>query len=76
MARAQVIVAVDEPTEVTDFAVWLAANEVRLTFISDNTGCGCCVDIYDLEGPEEVLRTIPAAILANGNWARNGGRAR
>ena len=64
MAHAQIIVAVDQPTEVTAFKTWLAANESRLTYISDKTGCGCCVDIYDVEGPEEVLRTIPPAILA------------
>jgi len=62
MAHAQIIVAVDQPTEVADFDAWLATNASRLTYISDNTGCGCCVDIYDVEGPEEVLRSLPPTL--------------
>ena len=62
MAHAQIIIAVDRPTEVAEFDAWLAANESRLTYVSENTGCGCCVDIYDVDGPEVVLRSIPPTL--------------
>lgn len=35
-----------------------------MTFISDNTGCGCCVDIYDVEGPQEAIDAIHSALQA------------
>jgi hypothetical protein len=70
MARAQIIIAVDQPADVAAFDAWLAGNESRLSFFSGNIGCGCCVDIYDVEGPEDVIRTIPQAILA---WSPDEG---
>jgi hypothetical protein len=48
---------------------WLRENRSRLGFISENLGCGCCVDHFDLEGPPEVLATIPDAVRSNSLWA-------
>ncbi|MBA4147473.1 MAG: hypothetical protein H0X66_05105 [Verrucomicrobia bacterium] len=47
----------DEPNEVAAFYGWLSRNRGRVLGISDNEGCGCCVDIFNLEledGVEEM----------------------
>jgi hypothetical protein len=68
MARATICIAVDDPADVEAGEQWLAANRERLDFVSENYGCGCCVDLYDLEGPPEVLATISQAISADSDW--------
>ncbi len=47
-----------------------------MTFISDNTGCGCCVDIYDVEGPQEGIDAIPAPLSAQSDWTHPDGPVR
>jgi hypothetical protein len=69
MARESICVIVDDPVSVTSAEEWLAENRSRLDFLSENLGCGCCVDLYDLEGPEEVLQTIPQPLLCWTAWA-------
>ena len=59
MPRATICVVVDDPGEVEAGRKWLAANRRRLTRVSENRGCGCCVDLWDVEGPREVLATLP-----------------
>lgn len=68
MPRATICIAVDEPAEAQAGEQWLSENRARLDFISENRGCGCCVDLYDLEGPAEVLATIPEMLLASSDW--------
>jgi hypothetical protein len=73
MARATICIAVDEPAEVEAGERWLSANRDRLDFISENYGCRCCVDLYDLEAMPEVLASIPEPIRASSDWT--SGRA-
>ena len=47
----------DEPNEVVAFYGWLSRNRRRVLGISKNEGCGCCVDIFNVEledGVEEM----------------------
>ena len=59
----------DEPDEVAAGRTWLAANRRDLTHVSENQGCGCCVDIWDVEGPADVLDTLPDSLRSAGEWA-------
>jgi hypothetical protein len=70
MARETICVDVRNPADVEAAEKWLAANRSRLDFLSENDGCGCCVDLYDLEGPEEVLQTIPEQLRCWSPWVR------
>lgn len=65
MAKVQIIVAVDQPEEVRAVAEWFERWRDHLAAVSDNTGCGCCVDISDVEGPEEALRELPEVVVAH-----------
>ena len=61
MAKAKVIFIVGDNDHAREQAYedWLAKWRAQLSDISEG-GCGCCVIEYELEGPEEVLATLPA----------------
>jgi len=68
--RETICVIVDDPASVRAAKDWLAANRHQLEYISENYGCGCCVDLYDLEGLEVVLATLPAELQCGSEWTR------
>lgn len=48
---------VDANDEVSAFYNWLSRNRGRVVGISENRGCGCCVDCFDIvieDGTEEM----------------------
>lgn len=47
--RKIAVIAVDQEDEVASFYAWLARNRAHVFAISENKGCGCCVDMFDLE---------------------------
>lgn len=59
MPRAGVIADVNTPGEAEAAEAWIAAARLRLIHVSEGEGCGCCVLIWTVEGPEEVLATLP-----------------
>ena len=71
MPRATICVVMDDPGEVEAGRKWLAANRRSLTHVSENQGCGCCVDVWDVEGPREVLATLPDSLRSGSEWADN-----
>jgi hypothetical protein len=62
MAKASILVDVHEGLEVEAVEAWFARWRDQLTFESGNLGCGCCVDIWEVEGPEEAISDIPLAL--------------
>jgi hypothetical protein len=72
MPRATIIIKTDDPDEVTACDAWFERWDSSLTRKSDNYGCGCCVDIYDVEGPQEAIDALPAAIRTSGEWVESG----
>ena len=69
MARATICVIVNDCGEVEAGRKWLATNRRCLTRVSENRGCGCCVDLWDVEGPREVLATLPDSLRSGSDWA-------
>lgn len=51
---------------------WLVKWRSALAYCSENEGCGCCIDIYNVEAPEEALAELPASVVAASDWAGNG----
>lgn len=64
MAKVQIIVAVDQTEEIKVVAEWFERWRESLTAVSDNRGCGCCVDIWDVVGPDDALRELPESVVA------------
>lgn len=73
MTRASICISSDSPAEEVAFEEWLEQWVEKLTFVSGNYGCGCCVQLYDVEGPQEAIDTIPKKIRSrNTKWVQNG----
>jgi hypothetical protein len=70
VAKATVIVAVDYPNEARAVEEWFAKWRDPLTSVSDDYGCGCCVNIWDVEGPAEAIRDLPEVAVTQGNGPR------
>lgn len=47
--RYQVIIEVDNNAECEAFEDWLKKYQNEIIGISENSGCGCCVNIFALE---------------------------
>ena len=72
MPRATIIVDLKHPEEVAASEDWLAKWKPSLTYRSENQGCGCCVNIWDVEGPEEALAALPSNLEGDSEWVQRG----
>lgn len=70
--RATICVDIGRDDDVVAAEDWFARWRNQLTFVSQNEGCGCCVDLWNIEGPAEVVETIPAELRAESDWTRSG----
>lgn len=61
LAHTTVRVTIDNEREVLAVNAWLGRWGPRLR-LSDNRGCGCCVDIWDVQGPRQALDDLPASL--------------
>ena len=68
MPKATITVCIDSPEEVEAVQRWLEKWEPHLKDLSGNLGCGCCVDMFNVEGPQEALDELPEQVLANSKW--------
>ena len=69
ISRATLIATADDPDSRLAVRAWLETHRRSLGFVSDNLGCGCCVDLWDIEGDAAVLTSIPSHLLASSAWA-------
>jgi hypothetical protein len=72
MPRATIIVDVTHPEEVTASEDWFAKWAPSLTFRSENQGCGCCVNMWNVEGPDEAFAALPLSIKGDSEWVQKG----
>ena len=68
--RATIVVSTDRPGEATAVEAWFAKWAARLTHRSDDQGCGCCVHVWDVEGPAEAVAELPAEVRSESEWTR------
>jgi hypothetical protein len=50
---------VDVPGEREFLQTWMNKWKGRLSSVSENLGCGCCVDLFEVEGPDMALAEVP-----------------
>jgi hypothetical protein len=72
MPRATLTIKTDDPAEVAASGAWFERWSSSLTRRSDNYGCGCCVDIYDVEASQEAIDSIPVAMSSGSEWVETG----
>ena len=68
--RMTLLADVHEPGEVEKAEAWLRAHEGRLTYLSKQGGCGCCIADWDVEGPQEVIEMLPNSLRCDSGWTR------
>lgn len=61
LARAMVSVTIDNEREVAAVNAWFQRWGPRIQ-CADNQGCGCCVDIWDVQAPAAALAELPTAM--------------
>ena len=61
VARATVSVTIDNQREVAAVNAWLQRWGPKIQ-LNDNQGCGCCVDIWDVQSPAAALAELPTAM--------------
>ena len=61
---------VHEAGEVEKAEAWLRVHQDRLTYLSKQGGCGCCIVDWDMEGPREVIEALPNSLRCDSGWTR------
>lgn len=72
MSRITILLEVDGDTYEQDRKLvedWKAAHRDRISFISENEGCGCCVDIWNIECEDGLVSLLPPACLSFSDWS-------
>ena len=70
MPRFTICVDVNEPDEAALADAWLNKWQDKVEYLSKNQGCGCCVNIYDVEGSEAAFSELSLVVLAESGWSR------
>ena len=72
MARATITIDVHNTSDCAESRSWFHQWERSLVRVSENSGCGCCVEIYDVEGPQEAIDAIPQQLRTHSEWVETG----
>ena len=62
MTKSTLVVEVDCAEDVAALEAWFQRWDGKLAHVSDNQGCGCCVDIFEVEAPAEAIAELPPNI--------------
>jgi hypothetical protein len=71
MHRASISISSDSDAEKVAFEAWCALWKEKMSVFSDDYGCGCCVHLYDVEGPEEAIQAIPPELRTGSGWSES-----
>ena len=68
--RMTLLADVHQAGEVEKAEAWLLTHRDRLTYLSEQGGCGCCIVDWNMEGPREVIETLPNSLRCDSDWTR------
>jgi hypothetical protein len=66
--RATIIASADRLDELAAADAWFARWGRELTYRSEDRGCGCCIEMWDVEGPDEAIEALPSQLRAMSEW--------
>jgi hypothetical protein len=69
MVKVTVLACADEPGEREALEAWIKKWEEQIPCEIENSGCGCCVDIYDLIVPEAAIQDLPEHLRCTSAWS-------
>jgi hypothetical protein len=67
--RATICIDTDDPAKRLQVESWLLRWRDALGKDTENIGCGCCIDMYDVDAPWEAVRELPEEFFALSDWA-------
>ena len=68
MPRVTICIETDDRARQAEVESWLLRwHEVLGN--SENNGCGCCVDMYNLNAPWDAIHELPEEYFAYSDWA-------
>lgn len=67
--RATIMVSADQADEVAAPAALFGRWQSELVYCSENQGCGCCIDTWDVDVPAKAVAEIPAQLNAMTDWS-------
>ena len=70
--RATIVAAKDNAGEFEQMSTWLERWRSQLLLCSDELGCGCCVQMRNVDAPADALAELPAVMLSDSEWSRTG----
>jgi hypothetical protein len=70
--RATICLWAESIEEKVDFTAWMSAWKKQMTFVSHDYGCGCCIHLFDVEGPKEAIDALPPELRTVSEWTENG----
>lgn len=65
MAKVKIIVDVGNPIEARAVDDWFARWRSRPAAVSEDQGCGCCVHIWEVDGPVDALHELPKEVVGH-----------
>jgi hypothetical protein len=68
--RATIVVSVEAPGEAEAIGAWFAKWGDALRYRSEDTGCGCCVHIWNVDGPGDAIAELPLEVRSESPWTR------
>ncbi len=69
MPKFTIYANVEEAPEHSPVEAWLVKWEHHIAYLSANLGCGCCIDIYNVDGSEEVIAELPEEVVVRKDWS-------
>lgn len=72
--RATICVDRGAEAEVQAVAAWFATWAAAITSCSENQGCGCCVDLWEVEASPEAVAALPDAVRGTNDGGAAAGR--
>ena len=55
---------------------WIKKWRGKIRYLSNNEGCGCCIDLYQVDAPSEVLNELPAKVFSSSEWSNSSSKSR
>lgn len=72
MHRATVCLWSESMEEKVEFTAWSHVWRKKMSLVSQDYGCGCCIHLFDLEGPKEAIDALPQELLTISAWTEDG----
>jgi len=71
LKRATVVADVNASDEIAAAEAWFSRWRSHLSYCSEDKGCGCCVAMWDVEGPEAAIEDLPPLVSAASDWSES-----